>query len=117
MSDVTRRQLIKALGALVGCAAASQFDRQLETMARALSGPQEWVLTFDEQGLERLIDSSPRIIDSFIDTWRGVHVLTGHVVFSESDLWALATLTTPDGDEWRTVDGETWTFGDRRMTL
>ena len=34
--DLTRRDFVKGLGALVGATIASQFDRQLETMARVL---------------------------------------------------------------------------------
>lgn len=121
MSNITRRDFIKALGALAGAAAASQFDNQLGAMARALSGPQEWVLGFDEAGLEQLIlkNTVVRSVFPYRTDRQGSPVFDVGVSlnYSESDIWALATLTDPDGGEWRTVDGENWTQGERMMSL
>jgi len=114
--DITRRNFIKGLSALAGVAVASQFDRQLETLARALSGPKEWVLSVDEAGLERLCQNRA-IFGPCIKINKLTAEIEVSLDISESDLWALATLTDPDGDEWRTVDGETWTQGERKMIL
>jgi hypothetical protein len=123
MTDVTRREFIQTLGALAGATIAAQFDRRLETVARALSGPQEWTLSFDESELLRLLGSAPTTFKPFVLQgtlhW-GMPVETGGtraVIGDVNDLWKLATLTSPDGDQWRTTDGENWTCGDRRMRL
>jgi len=114
--DITRRNFIKGLSALAGATIASQFDRQLEALARALSGPQVWVLSFDDVGLERLCQNRA-IFGPCIKINKLTAEIEVSLDISESDLWALATLTDPDGDEWRTVDGETWTQGERKMIL
>lgn len=113
--DITRRAFIKALALLAGAPVAAQLDKRLEAMARTLNGPQEWVLMFDDDGLERLCRE--RVKFGKGRTEGKSIVMECSLDVSESDLWALATLTDPDGAEWRTVDGENWTEGDRRMIL
>jgi len=114
--NLTRRDFIKGLCALTGATIASQFDRQLGTLSRALSGPEEWALSFDEAGLERLCQNRA-IFGPCIKMDKLTAEIEISLDISESDLWALATLTDPDGSEWRTVDGETWTQGERKMVL
>lgn len=93
---VSHRYLLHAISTLIESNDAARFGERLHAMNQALQGPQEWVLNFDGPGFERLCEA-PTV--------------------SDSDLWALATLISPDGDEWRTTDGENWTCGDRRMIL
>jgi hypothetical protein len=112
--SVTRRQFIQSLGAVAGAATCAQFDRRLEALARALSGPQEWVLSFDESELTDLIKRGIYIGDMTTDE-RGRPAVECALEFETPYLWALATLTDPDGGEWVTVDGETWTQGDETM--
>jgi len=108
MSDLTHRDFIKSLGALIGATIASEFAHQLEALARALPESQEWVLSFDEVKLEQLARRRVRL--------GNVVVLENNQATAEctfeieiEDLWALATLTDPDGVEWASTDGETWT--------
>lgn len=114
--DITRRDFIKGLTALAGAIVASQFDRQLETLARVLSGPGEWVLTFDEAGFERLVCKGIEI-SGYIPCERGGASIECTFSFEPTELWTLATLTGPDGSAWTSPDGENWTCGDRRMRL
>lgn len=116
MYAITRRDFIQGLAALIGVTAANQFVGQLGSIARALAAPQEWVLSFDEAELERLIKGGVRVDGSYVNG-HGCFALTGEIVFEPADLWQLATLTAPDGNEWHTTDGENWTCGDRRMVL
>jgi len=112
--DLTRRDFIKGLGALAGVAVASQFDCQLEMLARGLSGPQEWVLTVDERGLEKLCE---RVSVGAMRVEGNRAIAECSLEISESDIWVLATLTAPGGAEWKSADGKNWTCGDGRMTL
>lgn len=114
MSKITSREFIQTLGALVGVAVASQFDHQLGAMARALGGPQGWALRFDEDGLERFWTEHVIIGPSRIV---GDSMVANVCIDDLANLWALATLTAPDGSQWTTTDGENWTCGDRRMAL
>lgn len=114
--SVTRRDFLVAIGAVVGTAGAMQFERQLDAMTRTLRGPQEWTLSFDDKELTDLIRRGIRI-GSYKADDRGRPVVECTLEFETAYLWALATLTAPNGDEWRTVDGENWTCGDRRMML
>jgi len=107
--DITRRNFTDGPGALAGKAVASQFDRQLKMLSQVLSGPQEWVLSFNEVGLELLCKN--RCSSGITDKGTSKAHLEFTLDISEGDVWTLATLTDPDGDEWRTVDGKTWTCG------
>jgi len=77
--------------------------------------PQEWTLTFDESELTDLIKNSIHI-----DVTTDEHskpAVEYKLEFETPYFWALATLTDPDGNEWKTIDGETWTQGDEEMVI
>ncbi len=101
MNNLTRRDFLVAIGAVIGTVGAVQFERQLDAMTRALSGPQEWVLSFDDKELTGLIRRSIRL-GKVAENERGQPVLECTLEFETAYLWALATLTAPNGDEWWT---------------